>query len=458
MKKIDFQQLNIMCVGDIILDTFVTGTTDRISPEAPVPVLKESSRKSMLGGAANVAVNLAELGCNVTLVGVIGNDKEANQVLSLIEKYKNIVSFVVVDRERPTTHKCRLSASGQHMIRLDNESIEPVTGDVEAQIINIIKSEAAEHDAILVSDYDKGVLTNGVVDEIHKVSEHVFRAANIKNRIDIFKGFDLITMNQYEFAKLTNGNTDIFQNLAIRSAIVTHGAKGIKGYLQHDGHQEVIELPAHNNNPVDVSGAGDTVVATAVACLCAAESFESAVKLANRAGGIVVSKSGTSSISAVELTSDISEFSAVEMAGHAHSHGLRLGLVNGCFDIIHDGHIQLLEQAKKHCDILIVAINDDEYISKNKGDHRPVFNKAQRMDILRSIRAVDSVCAFGEDNPGRIIQTLQPHVIIKGIEYKDIDLPELQSVQAVGAEIVFVETTNSKRSSDFANDIKKLSK
>lgn len=450
MNKPDFAKTNILCVGDLILDTFVTGTIDRISPEAPVPVFLETDRKFMLGGAGNVAVNLAELGCNVTLVGVVGSDKDASRITSMIQKYQNITAYIFTDRTRDTTSKCRYVAAGQHIMRRDREHSHEITGAVEQQVVDVIKTTGIDHDVIVVSDYHKGMLSNNVVKAIQELPESLLRAANVKNRVEIFSNFDIVTMNAKEFERVANSDVTKLQDIGIKNTIITRGGQGMTAHLV----TELLDIPAENINPVDVSGAGDTVIATLVGCIAGGLDFPDAVRTANRAGGIVVSKPGTSTITAIELRLDISEMTAVELAGYAHSHGLKLGFVNGCFDMPHDGHVELLAEARKHCDILIVAINADEYIKRTKGNNRPIFNQEQRKRIIENFKSVSGVCVFTDDDPSRIIHTLQPHVVIKGKEY-DVEEPlaESTAIAAVGAKIVFIKTNNSKRTTDFVKAI-----
>lgn len=451
----------ILCVGDVMLDRFVYGVVNRISPEAPVPVLRQTRAASMPGGAANVARNLASLGLQAVIIGAVGTDEAGIELNELLEHSPGITARLVPLKDRPTTLKTRLVAGGQQLLRLDAEEIGAPDTASERKIIALIEDSVASVTAILISDYAKGLLTDPVIAAIHK--------AAAKHSVPVIadpKGKDFARYGPVDILKPNAGELglalrmptattpEIEQALAAgRSAlpanaiVVTRAAQGMSYITAEGAHGHVT---GKARDVFDVSGAGDTSLAALATAIVAGASLDEAVSVAILASGLAVGKSGTATVSAAELldAADLPKWaqkagilSMDAMVGQIErwrEGGLRIGFTNGVFDILHPGHVRVLEESRSRCDRLIVGLNSDASVKRLKGDERPVNAEHARAQVLCGLSAVDGVVIFEDDTPLSLITALKPDVLIKGGDYARETIIGADLVEARGGEVVIV--------------------
>ena len=447
-------EVRVLAVGDVMLDRFVYGAVERISPEAPVPVLRIEREQAMLGGVGNVVRNLRAQAASVCLVSLVGRDEAAREVKGLLRDDVEIESHLLEEDGRPTTIKTRYIAGGQQMLRADRELVHAVTAALEEEVVARAVADLGLAQALVLSDYGKGVLTERVVRRLIAAA----RPRSVPVIVDPkgteygrYGGATVVTPNRRELAEATGLPTasdaevvaaarTLIERTGVEAVLVTRSQDGMT-LLRADVPGVPLHLPATAREVYDVSGAGDTVVATVAAALAAGIDLESACRLANAAAGIVVGKVGTATASAAELAAvfrarelETGEAKTVTLDDAVHQvtawrqQGLTIGFTNGCFDLLHPGHISLLRQAKAHCDRLVVGINSDASVRRLKGETRPVQNDASRALVLGSLAAVDLVVIFGEDTPVPLIEALRPDLLAKGADYS-VD-------QVVGGEIV----------------------
>lgn len=452
----------VLCIGDIMLDRFVYGDVERISPEAPIPVFNIKSDKLMLGGAGNVASNLSGLGAKTRFITVVGNDPAGHDIKKLITEIPNTTAILIHEKERRTSIKTRYIAGGQQMMRTDDETVAPIKNETKQKIIKLVTSGLNNCNALVIADYAKGVLTPEITKQLIRLA----KKAKIPIIVDPqgadykpYKGADIITPNRKELSLATGmpANTDKQINTAARKLISENNIKSILATRSGDGMTLIgansfDTFNAEAQEVFDVSGAGDTVVATIGASLSAGVDLKQAVKLANISAGIVVAKTGT----AVSYANDIIEAienreppsktvkilnakSALNRTKVWRTQKLTIGFTNGCFDLLHPGHIATINAAKAACDKLIVGLNNDASIRRLKGKQRPIQSDKVRAQILTSLKNVDAVVIFSEDTPMRIIESLKPDVFIKGADYKINKIPEAKTVQAYGGKIILAE-------------------
>lgn len=467
-----FSQSPVLVVGDVMLDRFVSGIVERISPESPVPVLTIKREDSMPGGAGNALANLAGLGVPAQIIALIGDD-DAGKILSTrLAALGADPQFLIVDPERPTTVKTRYLAGHQQLLRADQEKNIPLRDDQVAALLKSAQSIINTVRAVLVSDYGKGLLRADVVSALIACA----RKAGIPVLIDPkgndysrYRGADLITPNRKELEQATGGmatDSDEAVTRAAQHLMTTHGIKAVLATRANDGlslvqpTQPALHVRGRDIEVYDVSGAGDAVIATAAAVLAAGGTLEQAAQAANLAGSIVVTKVGTAPIRAAELE-DASDSHAAEsqhsFSGHMapvldwkaaaeqarrwRARGLRIGFTNGCFDILHKGHVAYLNQARAVCDRLIVALNNDSSVRILKGEGRPVNDQNARAEVLAALGAVDMVVCFGAAEPGAdntasdLIALLQPDLYFKGGDYTEDQIPEAPAVRQAGGRI-----------------------
>jgi len=423
MKKI-----HLAVIGDIILDEYLLGVPERISPEAPVPVTRIENREYRLGGAANVAANVKALGAEVSLFGVIGDDPQGEIVIRMLKDIGICTDGVFVDKARPTTLKTRIIAlpTRQQLIRLDREQIFRISKKQKGMLLSKLK-EIGNFDSVLVSDYKKGVVVAALVEEIKGIFADSRLLVDPKgDKFSIYKGADLVKPNRKEALSLAStvgeGASKIFSLTGCKWVLVTLGDEGMRLFYK-DGREKT--FPAKAKEVYDVTGAGDTALASLGVFWGEGMSLEEAVDLANLAAGLVVEKVGTAVVTREEVEKALlgkgKIFSPHTLKGILESlkaKGKKIVFTNGCFDILHPGHLDLLRRAKEEGDVLVVAINSDESVRRIKGPNRPIFSQDERAMLLAGLEFVDFVTIFEEDTPYEIISLLSPHVLVKGSDYK----------------------------------------
>ena len=446
-----FDKARVLVVGDIMLDRYWYGPTQRISPEAPVPVVKIQQDEDRPGGAANVALNIASLNGNVTLAGITGED-EASSTLKTHLSAMNIDCQFLQSAAHPTITKLRVLSRNQQLLRLD---FEESFAEIDKQpLIEQTKALVANHDLLLLSDYDKGTLSD-VQALIKTANEHNVPVLVDPKGTDFsrYRGATLITPNLSEFeavvghckteAEIVSKGQALLKELDLTAMLVTRSEQGMT-LLRH-GHEE-FHLPTQAREVYDVTGAGDTVIATLALAIAANADFTQASALANIAAGIVVGKLGTSTVSEAELSAELTSGQesgfgvlseeqlkiAVELA---QARGENIIMTNGCFDILHAGHVSYLNTAKTLGSRLIVAVNNDASVTRLKGAGRPVNPVDRRMAVLAGLGAVDWVVPFSEDTPQRLIANILPNTLVKGGDYKVEDIAGGAEVIAAGGDV-----------------------
>lgn len=444
----DFSAARILVIGDVMLDRYWSGQASRISPEAPVPVVKVKDIEERVGGAANVALNIAKLGAKVTLLGVIGDDVNGQQLQFLLHS-QGVECDFVVEKNLHTICKLRVMAQHQQLIRIDFEET-PLRFN-SANLATRLQNHLANNDIVVFSDYGKGTLEH--------VADYILQAkkAGLKTLVDPkgtdysrYKNADLITPNlgelkavvgDGEIDALIQSGRELLATQNIEHLLLTRGEAG----MSLIDAKSTFSLPAQAKDVFDVTGAGDTVIAVMALGLAIDLPLQDAMYLANLAAGIVVGKVGTSTVSTLELNREmhshrntfgvVCEDELVEIMQRAKAHGEKIVMTNGCFDLLHIGHITYLQQAKALGDRLIVAVNSNESVKIIKGNSRPINDLQARMAVLAALECVDWVVSFNEETPQRLYNRLLPDVLVKGGDYKIADVVGGEAVIANGGEV-----------------------
>ncbi|MCE3258274.1 MAG: D-alpha,beta-D-heptose 7-phosphate 1-kinase [Nitrobacter vulgaris] len=471
---IDFDDLSnafsgqtVLCVGDLMLDEFVYGEISRISPEAPAPVIAVQRSETNVGGAGNVARNIAALGARCIFVGLAGEDDAGERLRATLSRERLIEPVLISDPARPTTRKVRFVSEhfSTHMLRADWEMAVPASGAVEQTLIDAILPQLPRADIVLLSDYAKGVLTARVIRDVIDAARRLGKRVIVdpKNaNFNIYRGATLLTPNRKEFADATRTRADDQPSIAAAAREVMRLADGEAVLVTQSEHGmtlvprkgEVIHVPAHTVKVRDVTGAGDTVVATLAVSLAAGADWETALRTASAAAAVAVGKSGTAIVTLAELRRNILPpaslvaeekiaQSTVKLDQHLtawREQGLRIGFTNGCFDILHPGHVKVLTGARAACDRLIVGLNSDASVMRLKGEGRPIQNERARAEVLAALEAVDLVVIFEEDTPMNLIERIQPNVLVKGGDYSLEQVVGQELVTARGGEVVLIDT------------------
>jgi D-beta-D-heptose 7-phosphate kinase/D-beta-D-heptose 1-phosphate adenosyltransferase len=463
----------ILVVGDIICDHYVHGEVDRISPEAPVQVLRWKSEINCPGGAANVALNLAALGCRPVLVGVVGRDAAGDWLIGALRATGVDTRGVIQAADRPTTTKTRIVARGQHLLRIDQETSQQVNPRDERRLVASIQRAAARVSGVVCSDYGKGVLTRSVLAAVlgrgGRGRKDRIVLVDPKGRdFSRYRGADLLTPNEKELVEavpLEASRNDgkaalelraemLVRRLGLKALLVTRGADGMdlfEGGPAARGGLRRSHIPVSQRHEVyDVTGAGDTVAAVMTMAASAGMSLLDGARLANSAAGIVVASVGTAVTDRETLASVIngeasqarskvvSQAALVSRLADRRAHGARIVFTNGCFDLLHVGHLHLLQRARALGDLLVVAINDDASTARLKGPGRPLIPGAQRAEMLAALRFVDYVTLFSEPTPIRVIRAVRPDVLAKGGDYTLDQIVGRNVVERYGGRVVVI--------------------
>lgn len=459
--------LQVLVVGDLMLDEYIWGKTERISPEAPVPVVDVVCEESRLGGAGNVANNLVSLGARVQIASVLGDDAVGNRLRHLLAEMEIDLSGVVLAEGRMTICKSRVIASNQQIVRVDRECRSPVSAVQEAQLIEFVSSAAANCQVILVSDYLKGVLTEKLLAAIFASG----RKFGIPVVVDPkggdfrkYRGASVLTPNRKEaqsasgiaivdFESLRRAGFALCEQIDLDALVITRSDEGMSLFFR-DGSE--IHLSTEAQEVFDVSGAGDTVLSLIGLGLGFGLPLEIAARLSNLAAGVVVGKVGTSAVTPEELLNVVrkgyasSEFKIKSrellqrLLDDKRMLGERIVFTNGCFDLLHVGHIKYLHAAKKLGDILVLGLNTDASVRRLKGPKRPVMTQDERAHILAALDCVDYVVLFDEDTPLELITALRPHILVKGGDYSLADVVGREVVESYGGSVELIEFVPSQ--------------
>ncbi|HVH73489.1 MAG TPA: D-glycero-beta-D-manno-heptose-7-phosphate kinase [Stellaceae bacterium] len=463
---LDFAGLGVIVLGDVMLDTWIDGHVERISPEAPIPVLRIDRRREMLGGAGNVARNIAALGGRAILIGVVGKDDPGRKVLRLAgeagPRPGQVAARLVMSKNSPTTHKTRYVAAGQQILRVDEEVASPVVGAPAARLIATFEAALAEAAAVVISDYAKGTLAPAVLERAIAAARAAGKPVIVDPKardMSRYRGVTMLTPNRAEAYAATGidcaeaesaerAGRELILAAAAEAALITRGASGLS-LIPRDG--PALHVPSRARDVFDVSGAGDTLVAALALALAAGAPLVLAAHVANAAAGVVVGKPGTATLSPRELAAALHEEEtqeitakivgldeALERVAGWRAAGQRIGFTNGCFDLIHPGHVRLLSKARAECDRLVVGLNSDASVRRLKGPERPVQNETARATVMASIGSVDLVTLFAQDDPLRLIEAIRPDVLVKGADYAPEEVVGGDFVRSYGGRLVLV--------------------
>ncbi|WP_028467465.1 D-glycero-beta-D-manno-heptose-7-phosphate kinase [Nisaea denitrificans] len=454
--------VRLLCVGDAMLDRFVYGAVDRISPEAPVPVLRIERETAMLGGAGNVVRNLVALGAEACFISVIGRDAAGRELTGLVAEEPGVESHLLTVPGRETTIKTRYVAGAQQLLRADQENVHAIDAGLEEDLISRAVADLEDSSALVLSDYGKGLLTDSILGALISAARNKGRPIIVDPKgtdYTRYRGATAITPNRRELSEASGmpaGSTDeivaaarhIIETAGIGAVLVTRSQDGMT-YVSGNPDDEPLHFDAVAREVFDVSGAGDTVVAVLAASLGRGIPVAEGIELANAAAGIVVGKMGTAVAYASELAAafrahdllqgEVKVASPDMIAKRAEEwrkQGLKVGFTNGCFDLLHPGHVSLMRQAKAACDRLIVGLNSDASVSRLKGPARPVQSEAARASVLASLASVDGIAIFSEDTPQELIEMIRPDVLVKGADYTVETVVGADFVQSYGGKVV----------------------
>ena len=470
---IDFDTLSermsrqtVLCIGDLMLDEFVYGEVSRVSPEAPAPVIAAQRSEINVGGAGNVARNIAALGGRCIFIGLIGEDAAGATLKSELSKDAAIEAHLVIDSSRPTTRKVRFVSEhyATHMLRADWEVAQAASPQTEAKLIAAIKEALPRANIVLLSDYAKGVLTQRVIRETIDTARQMGKRVIVdpKNlNFAVYHGASILTPNRKEFTEATRSRAATPEDIGVaaRDAIAAAGCEAMLVTQSENGMTlvaktgDVLHVPAYPVKVRDVSGAGDTVAAALALALASGAAEEDAVRAASAAAAVAVGKRGTASVTQAELRKKILPHASLTMEEKIVSdwsdigarledwrrEGLRVGFTNGCFDILHPGHVRVLTQARATCDRLVVGLNSDASVRRLKGESRPVQTELARAEVLAALEAVDLVVIFEEDTPLELIEQVKPSVLVKGGDYTREQVVGHEFVTALGGEVVLID-------------------
>lgn len=474
-----FRDIDILVVGDVMLDHYLWCRANRISPEAPVPVVRVEEKTSVLGGAANVAANVAGLGCRVALLGTVGDD-EAGRMLGSKLVEASIADHLLMDSCKPTTSKTRVLAQGQQLIRLDEEDPGPIADAIAQELMVSVEKLLAGKQAVICSDYGKGLLAGDICRDIIALC----RRRQVPVLIDPkgkdwgrYRGATCVTPNEPELAVMADGPISTEADLVreavkvqkqfdLQHLLVTRGARGM---MLIDNRSEAKVIAAKPREVFDVSGAGDTVIALLAAGVAAGFGWLKAAQIANAAAGVVVGKVGTHAINLDELQvalrlDEVGSLHKIHTLADAkmrvdswRTAGETIVFTNGCFDLLHVGHVKLLQAAAREANRLVVGLNSDASVTRLKGPERPILNQHDRASILAALECVDMVTIFDEDTPLQLIESLRPDVLVKGADYSIDRVVGREVVEGFGGKVVLVPLAAGSSTTSIVQAIQKNS-
>lgn len=459
----DFAQARILCIGDLMLDRFVYGNVERISPEAPIPVIHQSDERVMLGGAGNVVRNIVSLGGQCGFISVIGDDTAGHRLTTLIGEQERVEPCLVTEAGRISTEKTRYVSGTQQLLRCDRETAAAITAATRDRLLQRIAKELPNYDLVLISDYGKGLLTDHMLRAVieQAIARNIPVFVDPKRRdYSFYHGATLISPNLKELALASGADRLVGEEAivaAARALIAEHGlqwmlvTRGADGMTLVGANGTATHIPAEAREVYDVSGAGDTVIATLAVSHATGLEMADSARLATIAAGIVVGRLGTATVYRTDIKSALHGYSAthsrskIQPLDHAKEivagwkeQGLKTGFTNGCFDILHVGHLSSLQDAKAECDRLVVGINTDASVKRLKGESRPLNNELDRAMLLAAIDCVDLVVLFREDTPLNLLENLRPDVLMKGADYEKEQVVGWELVESYGGRIALL--------------------
>ena len=463
----------VLCLGDIILDSYSHGDVRRISPEAPIPVLKINDNKyEVLGGCGNVARNICSAGSECHIISISGNDKDHKVLIKLLNEPKKLSYDLIADKNRCTTKKIRFVSNNQQILRVDKEMTDPIDQKVESIILQKFSRKIDLCDVVVLSDYNKGMLTNSLIKNIIKISKKKGKIIIVdpkKSNFLVYKGSDIITPNfkelleasDYDNAKVKGSNKlivnlskKLLRKFLFKTIITTRSSDGISII---DEKNVNIHLPSKAREVYDVSGAGDTVLAYIASGLAKGKTLPNATEIANDAAGVAVGRFGTTVVSESDLL-DSNPINKICLIDELESElkkikNKKVGFTNGCFDLIHQGHIHYLKEARKNCDLLILGLNSDSSIKKIKGKDRPILNQKERSEILRNFDFIDRIVIFDQKTPLNLIKTIKPQIIFKGDDYSKEEVVGNKEIKKWGGKVDLIKCVKGKSTSKIIRKI-----
>ena len=474
-----FNQCRVLVVGDLMIDEYLWGNVDRISPEAPVQVVSINEEDYTLGGAGNVVNNLVSLGAKVSVCGVIGTGDNGKLLMDKLDELGVDRKGVLQESDRPTIKKTRIIAANQHVLRIDRESKKQISEQNVRLLIAYVEKKIPDVDVVLVSDYGKGLVTKTLLSklvEFAKKEKKIVIADPKGLDFSKYSGVSIITPNKKEASQVSGieildeaglfkAGEKILKQVQIDNLLITCGKDGM---VLFGKNKSPYTIPSEAKQVYDVSGAGDTVLAVLGLTVAAGASFEKGAVIANTAAGIVVGKIGTATVSIKELESALNAYPVflsqkykqlTELAGlvkELRKKRKKIVMTNGCFDLLHAGHIMLFSASKQLGDILIVAIDDDDSVTMNKGVGRPVISSKERVQILSALDSIDYVVVFSSGKLEHLIKTIRPDVLTKGSNYTEKDVLGYEYVNNFGGKIVLIPVTENISSTRIINNIKQI--
>ncbi len=472
------QEIKVLIIGDIMLDNYVFGKVEKISPEAPIPILQNIQQKSIIGGAGNVLENLASLNVKTSFISVVGKDESAEKLIKKISNLNNTEYVLIKDKERKTTVKTRYIANGQQIFRSDNESPMQLSSEIKQKVFNYYKLFLNQSDIVIFSDYEKGMFLGHFCEKLIKHANKIKKNIIIDpkgNNFSKYSGSFFITPNTKEAFNATkifsnnNKSSDecgkyIIKKKWSKNVLLTRGSDGLSIIEKN----KVSHIKAKNQEVYDVTGAGDTVIALFSAAIAAHFSIFEAANFANLGASIVVKKLGTSVVTISEIENVLSNKNLNSKINEREDlrykiknwkkKKYKIGFTNGCFDLLHSGHIDLLTKAADKCDKLIVALNTDDSIKRIKGNDRPILDLNSRKKLIAALEVVDIVTVFNETTPTNLIKIIKPDLLIKGADYKINEIVGANYVKKYGGKITRIKLTKNQSTSNLIENIIKNNK